>query len=74
MPEETRLTRIVGVIRRKLEEADKAREDALGLHRCSIRESSLAIRATHRGDFESARLHLESVKRTLNREAPDYRH
>ena len=26
------------------------------------------------GDAESARLHLESVKRTLDREAPDYRH
>jgi ribulose-5-phosphate 4-epimerase/fuculose-1-phosphate aldolase len=26
------------------------------------------------GDRDSARLHLESVKRTLDREAPDYRH
>ena len=25
------------------------------------------------GDRESARLHLESIKRTLDREAPDYR-
>ena len=31
-------------------------------------------RQMREGDRESARLHLESIKRTLDREAPDYRH
>jgi translin len=72
MPEESPLSRIVGQIGRKLEEADRAREQALSLHRCSIRESSLAIRAVHRGEFELARQHLaqaaacvEQVRTTL---------
>ena len=36
--------------------------------------AELTYRQMREGDGESARLHLESVKRMLDREAPDYRH
>jgi ribulose-5-phosphate 4-epimerase/fuculose-1-phosphate aldolase len=36
--------------------------------------AELTYKQMREGDGESARLHLESVKRMLDREAPDYRH
>ncbi len=52
---------IAQTINASMEEADKARERALPLHRQSIRESSLAIRAIHRCEFDSASQHLQKA-------------
>ena len=56
---------IVDSIVAAMETADKAREKALPLHRLAIRRCSLAIRAVHRREFDSARQELEQAKQTL---------
>lgn len=62
-----RLTEIAQSISSKFEEADRARDQGLVLHREVIRESSLAIRAIHRLEFETAERHLEKARTTLDR-------
>lgn len=63
------LNEIVGRIRRQMEEAERSRERALSAHRQAIRESSLAIRAVHRLEFDEARGHLEQARAELERVA-----
>lgn len=62
-----RLAEIAQTISSKFEEADRARDQGLVLHREVIRESSLAIRAIHRLEYEQAQLHLDKAKTTLDR-------
>lgn len=63
----TQLNEIIGSISRRLEEVDRARERGLSLHRQAIRESSLAIRAVHRREFDDAQRHLEEARRVLDK-------
>ncbi len=60
------LHEVVGQISRQMEEADAARERGLTMHRRSIRESSLAIRAIHRLEPDQARQHLEDSRQALD--------
>lgn len=61
------LNEIIGSISRRLEEVDRARERGLSLHRQAIRESSLAIRAVHRREFEEAQRHIEAARLVLDK-------
>ncbi|MEW6284291.1 MAG: hypothetical protein AB1758_37095 [Candidatus Eremiobacterota bacterium] len=61
------MSRIAAEISRKFQEADRARDQGLSLHREAIRESSLAIRAIHRLEFPLAERHLEQAREILNR-------
>ena len=60
-----------------LERACEVQRLALSTHRAlkpvPPEVAELTARQMREGDRESARLHLESVKRTLDRDAPDYR-
>ncbi len=62
-----RLAEIAQAISSQFEAADRARDQGLVLHREVIRESSLAIRAIHRLEFETAEKHLAKAKSTLDR-------
>ncbi len=62
-----RLAEIAQAISANFEEADRARDQGLALHREVIRESSLAIRAIHRLEFELAERHLEKARLTLGK-------
>ncbi len=62
-----RLAEISQTICSTFEEADRARDQGLALHREVIRESSLAIRAIHRLEFELAERHLDKARVTLGR-------
>lgn len=61
------LAEALGPILRALGEADRAREKGLTTHRHAIREASLAIRAVHRGDLQTAEQHLQEGRRALAR-------
>lgn len=67
----TQLNDIIASISRSLEDVDRARERGLSLHRQAIRESSLAIRAVHRREFDEALQHLEEARRVLDRVAAE---
>ncbi|MFX1253016.1 MAG: translin family protein [Promethearchaeota archaeon] len=53
-------------IRQSLDEADLAREEILRLNRIIIRNSSLAIRALHKRNFEKACELIENNKNNIN--------
>ncbi|MBQ7568730.1 haloacid dehalogenase [bacterium] len=65
----SQLENIIGGIVGSMETADKAREQALPLHRQAIRQCSLAIRAVHRREFDSARQQLQQASETLREAA-----
>lgn len=60
-----RLDEIAHKISSSLEEMDKARDQGLLLHRRVIKESSLAIRAIHRSEFDVAERHLGKAQALL---------
>lgn len=60
-----RLDEIAQRISGHLEEIDKARDHGLLLHRKVIKQSSLAIRAIHRQDFQVAETHLTRAQELL---------
>lgn len=65
MKKKNSLEDIARKISEKLETQEKAREKALALHRQVIRAAGQSIRATHRGDFEKARLLLGEARQIL---------
>ncbi len=61
-----KLNDIIAGITGQMEEADRARERGLPIHRLAIREASLAIRAVHRCEYGEARQHLDRARQALD--------
>lgn len=59
------LKEIIDGIRRTLDEADSAREEALRLTREVVRLSGDAVKAIHRNDLETARQRLKSAQQLV---------
>ncbi|MBP1912335.1 translin family protein [Thermococcus stetteri] len=59
------LKEIIEGIRRTLDEADSAREEALRLTREVVRLSGDAVKAIHRNDLETARQRLKSAQKLV---------
>lgn len=59
------LSEIVGGIKRVLDEADSAREEALKLTRDILRLSGDAVKAIHREDLETARERLKNAQKLV---------
>ena len=60
-----KLYTITKSISENFQKTDAAREKALPMHRQAIRECSLAIRAVHREEKETASAHLQSAEELL---------
>lgn len=60
-----KLKEIIEGIRKTLDEADSAREEALKLTREVVRLSGDAVKAIHRNDLETARQRLKSVQQLV---------
>ncbi|MDV3104436.1 translin family protein [Thermococcus waiotapuensis] len=59
------LGEIVGGIKKALDKADAAREEALRITREIVRLSGDAVKAIHRGDLEKARRRLENARKLV---------